>query len=82
MKFTLFRYRNQKPLLSEQDITIIKLYSREYSYRDIGFELNLSEKHVENQIEQIRSKVGAKNEVGIFIYALKNKIIEIDDRFK
>ena len=73
------------PLVSEADVAeftdreleIMQLICQEYSSKQIAPMLNLSAKTVENYRNKILEKTGAKNVVGIVIYAIRNRLFKL-----
>lgn len=63
-------------VLSEREIEIIKLVSREYTNRQIADLLSLSVRTVEGHRERIIEKTNSKNVVGMIMYAFKNKLLD------
>ena len=59
-------------LQSEKDI--IRLICKEYSSKQIASELGYTTRTVENYREKLMEKIGAKNAVGLAVFAIKNKI--------
>lgn len=57
-----------------REIEVIKLVCKEYTNKEIASALGLSSRTVESYKENIQEKIGAKNAVGIAMYAMKNKI--------
>lgn len=72
--------QNKKPnpetLFSNRELEIIQLICKEHSNREIGEELGVSLRTVENHRKSILHKIGAKNIVGIIMYAMKHKLVE------
>lgn len=56
---------------------IIKLIFKEFSNKEMASELFMSVRTVEGYRMRIQEKMNVKNAVGIIIYALKHKLIEI-----
>lgn len=75
-RFNPYRHK-PKIKLTPRELEIIKLLYQEYSNKEIANVLNLSIRTVESYRENIQEKIGAKNSVGIIIYALKNKLVSI-----
>ncbi len=57
--------------------TIIKLICQQLTNKEIGAILELSKRTVEGHRERIQEKMGAKNSVGVVIYAIKHGIFEM-----
>ncbi len=71
-------YRNhpvKKFTVRETDI--IKLICEQYTNKEIATKLGLSIRTVESHREKIHEKTGAKNSIGVVIYAIKHNLYEI-----
>jgi DNA-binding NarL/FixJ family response regulator len=66
--------KNNQPQLNSKEIEIVKLICKEYSSKQIAAQLGHTTRTVENYREKIQEKIGAKNMVGIAVYAMKNNI--------
>jgi DNA-binding NarL/FixJ family response regulator len=62
-------------MLTEREIEIIKLIALENSNSEIAEMLYISPKTVETHRKNLMKKIGAKNSLGIFKFALKHKLI-------
>lgn len=65
---------------SEREIEIITLSCRQYTNKEIAAQLNLSLRTIENHKDRMQHRIDAKNMVGVIIYALKHKLVNIDDQ--
>ena len=63
--------------LSEKEIKIIKLICKEYTSREIAPMLELSIRTIEYYRENIMLKVKSKSAIGIYKFALKNKLVKL-----
>ena len=61
--------------LTKREIQVLKLVAQQYSTREIGDELHISESTVETHRKNLMKKVKVKNSVGLAIFALKNEVI-------
>ncbi|WP_339662729.1 response regulator transcription factor [uncultured Polaribacter sp.] len=61
--------------LTEREIDVIRLISREYSSPEIADKLNLAVSTVDTYRKSLLKKLKVKNAVGLAMYAVKNKII-------
>jgi DNA-binding NarL/FixJ family response regulator len=59
------------------ELQIIKLISEEYNTKAIAQKLKVSTKTVDNYKERLRRRIGALNSIGLVVYAIKNKLIDI-----
>lgn len=64
------------PQFSKNEIEIIKLMCQEYTSKQIGALLGYTTRTVENYREKIQEKIGAKNAIGVVIYAIKHQIYQ------
>ena len=62
--------------LSDREIEVIKLISKEATAKEISEKLHISIRTVEGHRERILQKIKAKNSVGIAMYAIKNNLLE------
>jgi DNA-binding NarL/FixJ family response regulator len=62
--------------LTEREIDIIRLITKELSSQEIAEKLFISPKTVETHRHNILRKLGVKNSVGIIKYALKNGLVD------
>lgn len=70
--------RNSKvPEFTNRELQIIALLCKEYTNKEIAAELGLCNRTVEDYKMRIQNKIGAKNMVGIAVYALKNHLIAV-----
>ena len=60
--------------LSNREIEVVKLICCEHTNQEIADQLFLSKRTVESHRQRILEKVGAKNTVGLVVYAIANKI--------
>ncbi len=65
---------NSHDLLSKRENEILKLICLEYTNQEIGSKLFISKRTVENHRHKILEKIGAKNTVGLVVYAIANDI--------
>ena len=79
----LMRYMNRRSKkitlspnkkLSAREIEILKLICLEHTNQEVAEQLFLSIRTVESHRQRILQKVGAKNTVGLVVYAIANKI--------
>jgi DNA-binding NarL/FixJ family response regulator len=60
--------------LSNREIEVLKLICLEHTNQEIAEQLFLSKRTVESHRQRILEKVGAKNTVGLVVYAIANDI--------
>ncbi|MBL7710757.1 MAG: response regulator transcription factor [Chitinophagaceae bacterium] len=71
-------YRNQ-PIVrfTPRELDIIKLMCQQYTSKEIASKLTLSIRTVESHREKLQEKTGAKNAIGIVIYAIKHDLVVV-----
>ncbi len=74
-KKSLFEMEDE---LSEREKDVVKLICQEYTNNEIGEKLFISPRTVESHRQRILEKIGAKNTVGIVIYAIVNNIYTLE----
>ena len=60
--------------LSNREIEVVKLICCEHTNQEIADQLFLSKRTIESHRQRILEKVGAKNTVGLVVYAIANNI--------
>jgi DNA-binding CsgD family transcriptional regulator len=63
--------------LSAREIEILKLICSEHTNQEISEQLFLSKRTIESHRKRISEKVGAKNTVGLVVYAIANEIHQL-----
>ena len=63
--------------LSERELEIVKLISKEFTSKEIANKLCVSIRTIEGHKERIMEKTKSKNTVGIVMYAAKFRLLEI-----
>jgi DNA-binding NarL/FixJ family response regulator len=64
---------------SDTERNIVKAICKQKTTKEIAHELHLSEKTIEQYSKKIKEKTDAKNLVGIALFAIKNKIVDMKD---
>ncbi len=64
-----------KESLTEREVEVLKLVTKEYSTIEIADYLNLSVNTVETYRKSLLKKINVKNAVGLAMYAVKNNIV-------
>lgn len=62
---------------TEIEKKVIELIADEYNAKTISQKLKISNKRVVNIKEGLRKKTGSANSIGVVVYAIKNKIIDL-----
>lgn len=74
-KKSLFEMEDE---LSEREKDVVKLICQEYTNNEIAEKLFISPRTVESHRQRVLEKIGAKNTVGIVIYAIINNIYSLE----
>jgi DNA-binding NarL/FixJ family response regulator len=69
--------KQKKVQFSDTELSIIELMCREFSTKEIAGKLKLSTRTIDEYRYKLMEKTSSKNMIGIAIYALKNKLVEI-----
>lgn len=72
--------QGRKSQLNEKELQIIRLMCQEYCSKEIANTLNINSRSVESSRKNILEKTGAKNMVGIALYAIRNRIFIVDQQ--
>ncbi|MCY2685947.1 response regulator [Salinimicrobium sp. TH3] len=67
---------NELDVLTERELEILKLIAYENSNTDIADVLFISPKTVETHRKNLMRKIGVKNSLGVYKFALKHKLVE------
>ncbi len=71
------RSKEKKITFSPKELQIIELICKESSNKEIAEHINLTIRTVEKYRERIHEKTGAKNVVGVVVYAIKNGLHQL-----
>ncbi|MFT5971119.1 MAG: DNA-binding CsgD family transcriptional regulator [Flavobacteriales bacterium] len=63
--------------LSNREIEVLKLICHEHTNQEIADQLFLSKRTIESHRKRILEKVGAKNTVGLVVFAIANEIHQL-----
>ncbi|MGV0827574.1 response regulator [Empedobacter brevis] len=77
-KKILFNFENE---LSDREKEVVRLICEQHTNAEIAEKLFLSPRTVESHRQRILEKVGAKNTVGIVVYAIVNDIYSLPLKF-
>lgn len=69
---------NQKATFSPKETDIIKMICEEKTTKEIGDELNMSSRTVEEYRQRVREKMDVKGTAGMVIYAIKNDLVKLE----
>ncbi len=65
---------DEEPSFTARELEVIKLICKEYTNQEIADALFLSKRTVETHRQRILDRIGAKNTVGLVVYAVVNQI--------
>jgi len=68
---------NEKAALKENELIFLKLACTEMTYKEIAEQMKLSPKTIDGYRQDLFVKLKVRNRVGLVIYALKHKIVEL-----
>lgn len=66
-----------KAMLSDRELQFMKLAASELTYKEIADLMAVNARTVDSYREQLFAKLNIKNRVGLVLYGIKNKLIEI-----
>jgi DNA-binding NarL/FixJ family response regulator len=69
-------FKKEKPLLSENELQVMRLICEERSNKEIAEAMHLSVRTIEGYRDRIQDKIQARNTAGIVVYAIKHKIYQ------
>jgi DNA-binding NarL/FixJ family response regulator len=71
--------QRQKTIIrfTPRELEVMELICRQFSNKEIAKQLDIGQRTVESYREKIQEKTGAKNVIGIVIYALKNDLVKL-----
>ncbi len=72
-----FKHENHQPVLNNRELEFIKLASTELTYKEIADKMNISPRTVDGYRDQLFEKLNTKSRVGLVLYAIKNKLVEL-----
>ncbi|MDA9555701.1 response regulator transcription factor, partial [Pelobium sp.] len=63
--------------LNDKEIQFLKLLSQQLSNKEIADKMSLSVRTIDGYRDQLFEKLEVKSRVGLVLYAIKNKIVEV-----
>ena len=63
--------------LNSREIEFLKLSATELTYKEIAKYMNLSSRTVDGYRDALFEKLGIKSRIGLVLYAIKNKLIDV-----
>ena len=71
--------KEKKPAFGQQEKRVMQLICRQLSTKEIASQMSLAPKTIEHYRQNIQEKIGARNVVGIALYALVNEIVRYSE---
>ena len=68
---------NLNNLFSERELSFLEFVCTDMTYKEIATKMFLSPKTIDGYRENLFKKIGAKNRIGLAIYAIKNGLVKI-----
>lgn len=72
-----FNHSPEKVKLNSREIEFLKLAGTELTYKEIADQMCVSARTVDGYRDQLFDKLQIKSRVGLVLYAIKNKLIEV-----
>ena len=66
-----------QPHLNPREIEFLKLAATELTYKEIADRMNVSPRTVDGYRDQLFEKLNTKSRVGLVLYAIKHKLVEL-----
>lgn len=66
-------------LLNSRELEFIRLACTELTYKEIADKMNVSNRTVDGYRDDLFLKLKIKNRVGLVLYAIKHKLVKVDD---
>jgi DNA-binding NarL/FixJ family response regulator len=78
-KHLVYNFNNEpeKVKLNSREVEFLKLASTEMTYKEIADRMCISARTVDGYRDQLFEKLNIKSRVGLVLYAVKNKLIEL-----
>jgi DNA-binding NarL/FixJ family response regulator len=70
------KLHQEDAILSEKEITVLRLMCEEKSTREIAEAVELSPRSIEAIRDKLKTKTGAKSTAGLIMFAVKNKLLD------
>ncbi|MGN6396643.1 MAG: response regulator transcription factor [Mucilaginibacter sp.] len=72
-----FNEQNDQVTLQIRELEFIKLAASELTYKEIATQMCISIRTVDGYRDQLFEKLGVKSRIGLVLYAIKHKLIEV-----
>jgi two-component system, NarL family, invasion response regulator UvrY len=70
--------KSTQPVLTDRETEILQWMCTELSYKEIAAKVNLSVKTIDIYKDTLCKKTGSISRIGLVMYAIKNKIIQVE----
>ena len=70
------KLHQEDAILSEKEVTVLRLMCEEKSTREIAEAVELSPRSIEAIRDKLKTKTGAKSTAGLIMFAVKNKLLD------
>ncbi len=70
---------NNKTILNNQEMQFLEYCCEEYTYKEIGEKMFLSQRTVEAYRDTLLSKLNIRSRTGLVVYAIRNGIVPLQD---
>jgi DNA-binding CsgD family transcriptional regulator len=71
-----FKTANDETVLTDKEITILRLMCEEKSTREIAEAVELSPRTIEAIRDKLKVKTGTKSTAGLIMFAVKNNLLD------
>ena len=71
-----FKTNHDDAVLTEKEITILRLMCEEKSTREIAEAVDLSPRTIEAIRDKLKTKTGTKSTAGLIMFAVKNNLLD------
>lgn len=73
------QYIKSKEELTTRELEVLQLICQQYTAKEIGEKLFVTTKNIEFHKSNLLIKTGVKNTAGLIIYAIQNKVVNVND---
>src|SRR5450432_3007968 len=70
------KHHHEDAILSEKEITVLRLMSEEKNTQEIAESVELSPRSIEAIRDKLKTKTGAKSTAGLIMFAVKHKLLD------
>jgi DNA-binding CsgD family transcriptional regulator len=73
------RHKLNPPVFTLKEITVMQLVCKQFSIKEIAEQMDLSTRTVEVYRQHLQDKKGARNIVGVALYAVINQLVNVNE---